>query len=293
MSMDAPRATLSKRIEEVLLGGPAAADLPGHVRRHIKHLQLRAEILIGWVQLGLVLTFGILYAISPKTFTDEVAFEPVPLALAGYLAITVGRLAWAHRGKLPRWFLSLSVIIDMALLLGLIWSFHLQYEQVPAFYLKVPTLLYVFIFIALRALRFEARYVLLAGGTAALGWLALVFFAVLADPGAGPITRDYVHYMTSSSVLLGAEFDKVISILVVTLILALAIVRAKRLLVRSVAEGTAADQLSRFSILRWRTRFAPPNSRFFPAMASTARRRSCFATSVALPRSRARRLRTR
>ena len=30
------------------------------------------------------------------------------------------------------------------------------------------------------------------------------------------ITRDYVAYMTSNTILLGAEFDKVISILMVT-----------------------------------------------------------------------------
>ncbi len=52
--------------------------------------------------------------------------------------------------------------------------------------------------------------------------------------------------MTSASVLLGAEFDKVISIALVTLILALVIVRARRLLVRSVSEGAAAESLSRF-----------------------------------------------
>lgn len=60
------------------------------------------------------------------------------------------------------------------------------------------------------------------------------------------ITRNYVDYMTSNSVLLGAEFDKVISILMVTAILAVAIARARRLLIRSVVEGTAAQDLSRF-----------------------------------------------
>ena len=59
----------------------------------------------------------------------------------------------------------------MSLLFGLIWSFHLQYGQPPSFYLKAPTLLYVFIFIALRALRFAPTYVLAAGLTAALGKL--------------------------------------------------------------------------------------------------------------------------
>ena len=60
------------------------------------------------------------------------------------------------------------------------------------------------------------------------------------------ITRDYVQYMTSNSVLLGAEFDKIISILVVAIILAVALRRGRALLVRSVSEGLAAKELSRF-----------------------------------------------
>jgi adenylate cyclase len=47
-------------------------------------------------------------------------------------------------------------------------------------------------------------------------------------------------------VLLGAEFDKIISILVVTALIAAALYRAKDLLVRAVSEQTAARELSRF-----------------------------------------------
>ena len=83
--------------------------------------------------------------------------------------LTVLRLVLAHLRRLPYWMLFASVVVDMTLLLGLIWSFHLQYEQPASFYLKAPTLLYVFIFIALRALRFEAGFVVLSGLVAALG----------------------------------------------------------------------------------------------------------------------------
>jgi adenylate cyclase len=138
----------------------------------------------------------------------------------------------------------MSVVIDMALLMALIWSFHLQYQQPPSFYLKVPTLLYVFIFIALRALRFEARFVIAAGVTAAIGWLLMVWYVISND--SMELTRDYVHYMTSNSVLLGAEFDKIITILMVTAILAVAIFRARTLLVESVVGSTTARELSRF-----------------------------------------------
>jgi len=137
-----------------------------------------------------VVTFGVFYTVSPKTFVAERTFAPVPWMLAAHLGFTLVRLGRSHRGDLPRWFLTLSVAIHMALLFGLIWSFHLQYMQPPAFYLKAPTLLYAFIFIALRALRFDARYVILAGIAAALGWSMWVAFAVFSDLADNMITRD-------------------------------------------------------------------------------------------------------
>jgi adenylate cyclase len=46
--------------------------------------------------------------------------------------------------------------------------------------------------------------------------------------------------------LLGAEFDKIISILIVTIVLTVAIVRARSLLFKSVSEQAAAGALARF-----------------------------------------------
>jgi adenylate cyclase len=228
------------------LSGPRIDELPNRVRAAIARQQDESEILIGWIQLAVVLTFAALYFIAPKPDNPEVDFQPVPFALSGYLVFTVVRLGAAYRVRLAGWFLALSVVADIGLLMTTIWSFHIQYMQPPSFYLKVPTLLYIFIFIALRALRFEARYVVLAGVTAAIGWLTLAWYAVTFAPGPTMVTRDYVYYMTHNSILLGAEFDKVISILLVTTILAVAITRARRLLVRAVTEGAAARDLSRF-----------------------------------------------
>jgi len=232
------------RLGRFLFGEAPQTNPPERVRAAIRRQQYQSEILIGWVQLAVVITFGTLYAVAPKTFSDAM-FAPVPWALMAYGGFTLMRLALAYADKLPRWFLALSVVIDMMLLMGLIWSFHLQYEQPPAFFLKAPTILYVFIFIALRALRFEAAYVLLAGFVAVLGWMGLVLYVVEVD-GMAAITRDYVTYMTSASLLLGAEFDKAMSILVVTGVLAVAIVRARRLLILSATEQAAAQDLSRF-----------------------------------------------
>lgn len=226
--------------------GIADQQLPERVRNAIRNQQDASEILIGWVQLGVVSLFGTLYLLAPKTFTQEAEFAPVPWVLGGYLAFTVIRLLVSLRRRTPQWMLYVSVVVDMALLFVLIWSFHHQYMQPPSFYLKAPTLLYVFIFIALRALRFEARFVVLAGLVAALGWTLLALFAVSGPDGMKMITRDYVLYMTSNTVLIGAEIDKVVSILTVTAIIAVAISRARGLLVKAVVEGAAAHELARF-----------------------------------------------
>ncbi len=53
------------------------------------------------------------------------------------------------RAVAGRLLVVLSILADIALLLGLIWSFHVQYGQDAAFSLKVPTFIYIFLFVAL------------------------------------------------------------------------------------------------------------------------------------------------
>lgn len=229
-----------------LSSGKEYSALPSNIRSAIKHQQDGSERLIGWIQLAILTSFAALYTAAPKTAPTGAEFEPVPMFLGAYFIFTCLRLGTAYKTSLPFWFLVISILVDMALLLGLIWSFHLQYAQPPSFYLKAPTLLYIFIFIAMRALRFEPGYVLLAGIVGAAGWLVLVAFAITGEAGASVITRNYIVYLTTNSVLLGGEVDKMISIMVVTIVLTVAIARARGLLIQSIVESTTAKSLSHF-----------------------------------------------
>ena len=220
--------------------------LPSHVQRALERQRQGNEILAGWVQMALVALFALFYGLSRKTFPPDTMLHPVPWALSVYGAFTVLRLVLAYRNRLGHAMLMVSVVVDISVLMVTIWSFHIQYGQVAAFYLKAPTLLYVFIFIALRALSLSPVYVLFAGTCAATGWLILVALAIRAPGGQALITDDYVQYMTSLRILIGGELDKIIAIAVVTLLLAIAARRAQSLLHRSVAGQAAADQLSRF-----------------------------------------------
>jgi len=88
--------------------------------------------------------------------------------------------------------------------------------------------------------------VVTAGLVSAIGWSLLVFYVITDVAGDTMITRDYVTYLTSNSVLIGAEISKIITLLLFTAILAIAVRRAHSFLVTSIAEGTAAKDLARF-----------------------------------------------
>jgi len=241
-------STKTVGIKDIIVSALApekTAQLPERVTQAISKQEDSSEVLVKFIQLFVVTIFGILYLVSPKTDANT-PFSPVPYAILSYLAINLIMLLWALKRSLPNLVVYASIIIDTALLMILIWSFHIQYEQPPSFYLKAPTLLYIFIFIALRALRFQARFVVAAGLAAAIGWSMMILYVISVDPANNMITRDYIQYMTSNSILLGAEFDKIISMLIVTAILALALNRAHNLLVSAVTEQTAAQDLSRF-----------------------------------------------
>jgi len=230
----------------LLRSGRVLDALPERTRQAIREDQAQAEILIAWVQLAIVVAFALVYGLAPQaTMLAEPHFEPLPWVLGTYAVATVIRLGFAYGRVLGTLLLSCGVFIDLGLLMALIWGFHVQYGQPSAFYLKVPTLLSAFIFIALRALRFEVRYVVLAGLATAAGWACLVAYAVVTTPGA-VVKRDFIGYMTGNRILIGAEVEKVLVILVVTAVLALAITRARRLLVRAAIDGAAARDLARF-----------------------------------------------
>jgi len=224
---------------------PHGAPLPRRVQREFEREQFRGELLVTGVQLALVVLLAGLYASAPAGFSPDAPIEAVPLGLVFFALLALVRLYTAWTGQLSKPVLAAGVMSEMLVLLFIIWATHLQYEQPLQFSLKSTQFVYVFILIGLRALRFEPVWVLISGLTAAAGWSLLVALSVRSAPD-NPITWDYVTSLRSIQVHLGGEFDKVLAVLVVTGVLALAIARARQLLERAVAQQRAVADLSRF-----------------------------------------------
>jgi adenylate cyclase len=235
-------ATVFKAVKQALRPAP----LPPRVRGRVQREQERAEILIGLMQVAAIVTFGVLWVIARLTNGSPMMIDPIPLVLGVYAIFTGLRLWLAWYRRLRRGLIAISLVIDIAVLMALIWTFHLGYAGPATIYLKSPTLMYVFILIALRALRLEPGYVLLAGITAATLWAVLLAYALITGRSEIHITHSFQQYATSASVFLGAEFDRFVSILLVSAILALVVTRGRQLLVETAQGELALADFSHF-----------------------------------------------
>lgn len=236
-------ATLTKGLAAVRRAPPA--PLPERIRREFERAQFRSELLVTAVQLAIAAVLALLYAATPRGFAPDAPVEAAPLGLSLFAILSLLRLYFALTGQLGRRLLGFSVVAEMAVLMFVIFAYHLQYEQPAQFSLKSTEFVYVFMLIALRALRFEPVWVVLSGLTAAASWVALVAWSVTSAV-ANPVTWDYVTSLRSIQIHYGGEFDKVLAILVVTAMLACSLTRARRLLSDAVAREQAVADLSLF-----------------------------------------------
>jgi adenylate cyclase len=219
--------------------------LPLRVQALVDAELQRADILGAWLGVALAVFLGGLYVVAPKALDIMGGVKPVPIVVGLFLLSSVWRLRLAYRGPLSSTKQTLFIVADIGLLYALIWSYHLQYSQPAAFYLKAPTFLFVFLLIAIRALRFEPVSILISGFFAALGWAVMTVYALMNTPPPAA-TRDFIAYMTGNRVLIGAEVEKIVAILLVSIVLTLAIMAGRRQLVLAVTGSVAKDDLSRF-----------------------------------------------
>ena len=200
---------------------------PARVQRELEREQYRSELLVTAVQLLIAAVLAVLYALTPPGFSPDAPLRAVPIGLTLFAIAALMRLYLAVTDQLQRWMVGTTVVIEMAVLMFVIWAYHLQYEQPAPFYLKCTEFAYVFILIALRTLRFEPVWVVLSGLTAAAGWLVLLAYALTHGQG-NPVTWDYVTSLPSTQIHLGGEFDNLLAILLTTAVLALAPTQFRR-----------------------------------------------------------------
>jgi diguanylate cyclase (GGDEF)-like protein/PAS domain S-box-containing protein len=166
----------------------------------------------------------------------------VVLTLSALAATSILRLRLTRTSKLPERTLDILNVVDIVIFLGLVWSYQFAYQHPAGGVLKAPSLSLLFVLVAARALRFHPRPVLVAGTTAALGWMLLVALAATYD-GAAAVTRSYSAYLTSHKILIGAEIERLIALAALVALLAFAAYRARAILSQAAHASDYADAL--------------------------------------------------
>ena len=206
-------------------GDPDSDRLKQTLRRH----DAQGEKAIAAAQAGISCFVLVLHVIAQLSGGAQ-AFNPwVVLALFGLIASSAARFLLARARRLPERLLDLLNVADIAIFLALIWSYQFAYAHPAGGALKAPSYVLLFVLVALRALRFHPRPILIAGASAAAGWAVLVVMALGRD-GAGAVTRSYTEYLTSYDIMIGAEVERVVGLVALTLFLAFAAQGARRIL---------------------------------------------------------------
>lgn len=222
------------------------AGLPDSAQKVLDHGLRRAEWLISIVQGVIIVILLSLFLIAPSPTGRVAPFQPVLYALAIMLMSLLGRLSiLVFHVPVRRLWTYAGVVIDVVVVIALVWSFHLQYGQPLSLFLKAPTQLYLFVVIAWHGLAMDPLRVALAGVSAILGWIFLTVLAIDGTSG-NYITRDFVEYLSSGQVLIGAEVDRSVAVLLFSTILFLGISTARLQMITAALGLTATTELSRF-----------------------------------------------
>ena len=227
--------------EKIQSGG--RGDISPAVAKRIRGIEHSNEFLITYLQFGFIVMMSVFYALAPKGFTPTQAlFQPVPIALAIWFVLLLIRLAVCRRDLMHGNAVYLFTFLDIFLLLGVIFSFHLQYGTVPALSLKAPTYIFLVLLVVLRSLRFNLRYIIVACLFAIFGWGALVIYASITSE----ITNNYYEYVSRNVLLVGAEVEKIIGLAAITAVMAISVYKSRSILIYSHQQNQAVQSLSRF-----------------------------------------------
>jgi signal transduction histidine kinase len=203
---------------------------------------VRSETFAANIQLGLVGLLFLIYIISPAP-QDRVGDAMNATTQSLIVALLLSDFRRAVPGLMTR-SAGVSFMVsaaEAATICYLIYSYHLQYALPLGAVLKSPTYAYFFVFIGLRAFSLRPGRVAFAGLAFALSWLALVYLASAAS-GDMPTTTSFSEYVLTGKLLIGAEIDKCIAVLLFTAVMALCTVRARSLIVRMVEQNTKIQQ---------------------------------------------------
>ena len=223
---------------------PDLKSLPPEVLESINKRIDLGEKVTACIQFGWIFFIFIIWLISPKALDASKSFEAIPILIGFYTPILSLRLYWAFKKEIPETTSILFSIIDIAAIMSLIFFYHIQYMQVPSLSLKSPTFVLLFVIIATRTLSFRPSLIITTTFSSVVLWLALTIYSLNHE--SIEVTRSFVEYFSSAKVLIGAEVEKILALILMGFVLTLAVRNSMITLMESIVATEQRKSLSLF-----------------------------------------------
>lgn len=166
----------------------------------------------------------------------------MPSILMGLVLSSLLRYLAAGAKPLREVQLEILNVTDIAMVLSLIWSYQYAYDHSASGILKAPSLTLLFVLVVLRALRLHPIPIMTSGTIAFVGWGLIAGLAALKS-GPSSFANSYSQYLTSPDILIGGEVEKMVALAALTLFLAFAMHKARKLLSRAADASDYAEAL--------------------------------------------------
>ncbi len=165
--------------------------------------------------------------------------------LLASLAICQVRILLARQAVFRETLFGLLTLFEVSIFITLIWSYQFAHDHTASAVLKSPSIVFLFVLIGVRALRFHPLPVIVAGAAVSVGWCVLAVSAgILSADTAYQGSAAYVAYVSGDSILFGAEVEKLFGFIGLTIVIALALSRARKMI-----ESTAQTQARQIQAL--------------------------------------------
>lgn len=164
---------------------------------------------------------GVIFSSADGAINTSLTFYSVAL----FPIFCALRLFLLHRFRAHHYFGLATGAIDILLLSTIIYMFSEQYGSAAAT-LKSPSFAFYFVLIAIHAMRFKPKLILINGTLSVVSWILILL--TLRQKGA-IISHSYVDFINSSAVMIGTEIEKIFAVTIFTLALALGAWRASAL----------------------------------------------------------------
>lgn len=216
--------------------GSTAGQKSEQIRSYIENKDRKGERSIAVAQAGIASFLLCLHIITGLKNGWHSINEWVILCLIVINIFSIARYQATRRRKVHPGFFNTLTVFDGLVFLGLIMTYSVAYDIPMVSNLKATSVVFLFVFIALRALKTDPLSVIVAGLTVALGWALQVLYLIAVSDDL-IITKSYSEYLISHSLLIGAEVEKIVGFLTLTIIIGLGVARARKLLIDSAQIG--------------------------------------------------------